>query len=86
MRIRIPKNECRLLSRADARRYCGGLGNERFDREVVPHCAVRLIGTERFYDRLELDAWIDRLGTTPEIEADDWLRRMDIDLDKSSRR
>jgi hypothetical protein len=58
----IPKNECRLLSRADARRYCGGLGNGRFDREVAPHCAARWIGHERFYDRLELDAWVDGLG------------------------
>ena len=82
----IPKGECRLLSRADARRYCGGLGDERFDREVGPYCAPRLIGTERFYDRLELDAWIDRLGAPTQQELVDWLDRVERDLDQSSRR
>jgi len=82
----ISKNECRLLSRADSRRYCGGLGEERFDREVAPHCVVRLIGLERFYDRLELDAWIDRLGSAGQHEPIDWLDRVERDLDQSSRR
>ncbi len=86
MRVRIPKSECRLLSRVDARRYCGGLGNERFDREVAPHCVARLIGNERFYDRRELDAWVDQLGNTPTNEAENWLKQVEIDLDKSSRR
>lgn len=82
----IPKSECRLLSRADARRYCGGLGNERFDREVAPHCVVRLIGLERFYDRLELDGWIDGLSGLPQHEPANWLDRVERDLDQSSRR
>ena len=77
----IPKCECRLLSRADARRYCGGLGDERFDREVGPYCAPRLIGRERFYDRLELDAWIDRLGARTQQGPDYWLNRLERDLD-----
>lgn len=81
----IPKSECRLLSRADARRYCGGLGDERFDREVAPHCAPRLIGSERFYDRLELDAWADRLGGARRLLTD-WLEQIDHDLDQGSRR
>ena len=81
----IPKSECRLLSRADARRYCGGLGDERFDREVAPHCAPRLIGSERFYDRLELDAWADRLGGAARLPTD-WLEQIDHDLDQGSRR
>lgn len=86
MRCPIPKSECRLLSRADARRYCGGLGNERFDREVAPHCTVRLIGIERFYDRLELDAWVDQLGATSKGESIQWLDQVDRDLDKGTRR
>jgi hypothetical protein len=81
----IPKSECRLLSRSDARRYCGGLGDERFDREVAPHCVVRLIGQERFYDRLELDAWVDRLsGIAPRAKID-WLAKVDDDLDSHPR-
>jgi hypothetical protein len=82
----IPKSECRLLSRADARRYCGGLGNERFDREVAPHCVPRLIGIERFYDRLELDAWADRLGGAVRRAETDWLEQVDHDLDQGARR
>lgn len=58
-RTRIPLSECGLLSRANARRYCGCLGDERFDREVGPHVRARLLGSERFYSRKELDAWID---------------------------
>jgi hypothetical protein len=58
-RHRIRKDECALLSRADARVYVGGLGDERFDREVGPHVTVRMIGKERFYKRRELDAWVD---------------------------
>lgn len=85
-RRRIPTNECRLLSRGDARRYCGGLGDERFDREVAPYCMPRLIGLERFYDRLELDAWADRLGGTEKREPTDWLERVERDLDQSPRR
>jgi hypothetical protein len=81
----IPKSECRLLSRADARRYCGGLGNERFDREVGPHCVPRLIGSERFYDRLELDAWVDGLGGVVLLSKTDWLAKIDHDLDSHPR-
>lgn len=54
----IPIGECGLLSRRNARRYCGGLGEERFDRVVGPHVTARLLGGERFYVRKELDAWI----------------------------
>lgn len=54
----IPISECGLLSRRNARRYCGGLGEERFDRVVGPHVTARLLGNERFYLRSDLDAWI----------------------------
>lgn len=82
----IPKSECRLLSRADARRYCGGLGDERFDREVGPHVVPRIIGVERFYDRLELDAWVDRLGGGGQPIETDWLAKIDDDLNSRPRR
>jgi hypothetical protein len=81
----IPKSECRLLSRADARRYCGGLGDERFDREVGPHVTPRIVGQERFYDRLELDAWVDRLGGSGQPADTDWLAKIDHDLDSHPR-
>jgi len=58
-RTHIPLSECGLLSRTNARRYCGCLGEERFDREVGPHVRPRLLGSERFYSRKELDAWIN---------------------------
>ena len=60
--------------------------SERFDREVGPYCPPRLIGVERFYDRLELDAWIDRLGSATQQRPADWLDRVERDLDQSSRR
>ena len=81
----IPKSECRLLCRADARRYCGGLGEERFDREVGPHVVPRTVGAERFYDRLELDAWVDRLGAPDQRAGTDWLEKMDNDLNTRAR-
>lgn len=81
----IPLGECGLLSRANARRYCGGLGDERFDREVGPHVTARMLGGERFYARKELDDWIDRTGGTRQ-PAVNWLERLDDDLDQSTRR
>ena|SRR5688572_15002124 len=53
----------------------GQLGDERFDREVVPYCSPRYIGQERFYDREDHDRWIeglpvDQLGTTREPPAE----------------
>lgn len=59
-RTPIPLNECALLSRANARRYVGCLGDERFKREVEPHVRSRLIGAERFYLREDLDVWVDK--------------------------
>lgn len=82
----IPKSECRLLSRADAKRYCGGLGDERFDREVGPHVSPRTLGREQFYDRLELDLWVDRLGGGGQPDEIDWLKKVDDDLDNRSPR
>jgi hypothetical protein len=61
-RALILLSDCGLLSRRNARRYCGCLGEERFDREVGPHVTARLIGRERFYSRKELDAWIHGIG------------------------
>jgi hypothetical protein len=72
-------------------RYCGQLGEERFDREVAPRCAPRYIGQELFYDRADLDAWrqalpVDRLGTSLTAAAkDDWDRLRD-DLTNAKQR
>lgn len=52
----IPLGECGLLTRKNAMRYCGQLGDERFDREVALRCRPRFIGQERFYLRQDLDA------------------------------
>ncbi|MBL8582819.1 MAG: hypothetical protein JNL61_11410 [Rhizobiaceae bacterium] len=81
----IPLGECGLLSRANARRYCGGLGEDRFDREVGPHVTPRMLGGERFYARKELDAWIDRPGSNRQAPVN-WLERLDHDLDSRPRR
>ena len=80
----IPLGECGLLTRANARRYCGGLGEDRFDREVGPYVTPRLLGGERFYSRKELDAWIDR--PTSAGQPVDWLGRLDDDLNSRPRR
>lgn len=89
-RALIPIGECGLLSRRNAMRWCGQLGEERFDREVAPRCAPRYIGQERFYDIDDLRAWkaglpVDRLGTKPRAgpAADDWEAfRNDLRLNK----
>jgi hypothetical protein len=70
-RALIPLSDCGLLSRRNARRYCGCLGEEKFDREVGPHVRARLLGREKFYSRKELDAWID--GSSPAREEEDFL-------------
>lgn len=68
-RTRIPLSDCGLLSRMNARRYCGCLGEDKFDRIVGPHVRPRLLGSERFYSRKELDAWIDGDGPPARIET-----------------
>jgi hypothetical protein len=90
-RRQIPIGECGLLNRRNAMLYCGQLGEERFDREVAPHCPPRFIGQERFYDRGDLDAWrqglpVDRLGRAPQAENDtDWQEKLRHDLSKDRR-
>lgn len=87
-RAAIPLDECRLLTRRNAMRYCGQLGEERFDREVAPVCAPRYIGQERFYDRQDLDRWaaslpIDRVGSTRQPAGPtDWRQKLRDDLHK----
>src|SRR5262249_17141739 len=82
----IRLDECGLLTRRNAMRYCGQLGDERFDREVVPACMPRFIGHERFYSRQDLDRWIeglpiDRLGTRrqPSMQTN-WRQKLRDDL------
>jgi hypothetical protein len=71
-RALIPLAECGLLSRTNARRYCGCLGEESFDRVIGPHVTPRLIGRARFYVRKGLDAWIEGIEQSnrkPLLEA-----------------
>ena len=89
-RERISLGDCGLLTRRNAMRYCGQIGDERFDREVVPHCPPRYIGQERFYDRDDLDAWrkglpVDRLGGATQAPAQDDWDRLRHDLHKNKR-
>ena len=82
-RALISLGECGLLTWRNAMRYCGQLGEERFDREVAPRCRPRYIGQERFYLRDDLDVWthglpVDRLGgTSPAPAGDDWEKLRD---------
>lgn len=85
-RTLMPLSDCGLLSRANARRYCGCLGEERFDREVGPRVRARLIGNERFYSRKELDTWIDGLGAPPHPTKEDLLAALSDDLGAGARR
>lgn len=76
-RALIPIAECGLLTRRNAMRWCGQMGDERFDREVASRCAPRYIGQERFYAIEDLRAWrdglpIDRTGSVAQGGADDW--------------
>lgn len=69
----------RLLNKADAASYCG-VSEPVFERvvDVRPIC----LGGPRLarYDRLDLDAWIDRRkGGTSTLSADDWLSRVGDD-------
>jgi hypothetical protein len=64
-RALIPLGECGLLSRRNALRYCGCLGEEKFDRLVAPHVRVRWLGSQRFYLRKDLDQWIEGLQPAP---------------------
>jgi hypothetical protein len=72
----IPLAGCGLLSRRNARRYCGCLGEESFDREVGPHVRPRLLRSRRFYSRKELDAWIDGLGQPSKESFREHVRRV----------
>jgi hypothetical protein len=76
VKARIPLSDCGLLSRVDARRFVGCLGEERFDREVGPHVRPRLIGNQRYYRVEELRAWIDM--DRPELYDDskDFMERV----------
>lgn len=75
----LPIGECGLLTRRNAMRWCGQIGEERFDREVAPRCTPRYMGQERFYDLEDLKRWraglpVDQFGTRPQAASagDDW--------------
>lgn len=82
----IPLAECRLLTLSNARRYVGGMSEERFRHEVAPHCTPRLVGARRLWDRKDLDAWVDGLAAKRQPAAIDWLAKVDHDLDSRPRR
>jgi len=77
-RKRMAVSEAVLLSRADARTYCGCLGEQRFDREVGPHVTPKLIGSERFYLRQQLDAWagVDGQKSDTHLYSADWIDKV----------
>jgi hypothetical protein len=47
-----------LLTRDEAARYCR-VGLRTFDRRVAPHVQPVSIGTRRFFDRRDIDTWLE---------------------------
>jgi hypothetical protein len=69
------KIEPRLLSQAEAARYCGvGVAMLKAECPVIP---IK-IRSRVLYDRQALDRWIDaRAVTTPESGSKHWLGQLD---------
>lgn len=89
-RALIPIGECGLLTRRNAMRWCGQIGEERFAREVEPVCVPRYIGQERFYDLEDLKRWratlpVDRLGGATQAQPEDDWEALRNDLRKGRR-
>lgn len=78
----------RLFRRGDARWYLGGMGEEAFGREVAPFLTPVLIGQRVYYDRLELDAWVDgkKGGRQTARGRDYWLGKLSDGLAEDQRR
>ena len=47
-----------LLTRDEAARYCR-VGLRTFDRRVAPYLRTVPIGTRRFFDRRDIDTWLE---------------------------
>jgi hypothetical protein len=47
-----------LLTRDEAARYCR-VGLRTFDRRVAPHVPPVPIGARRFFDRRDIDTWLE---------------------------
>jgi hypothetical protein len=47
-----------LLTRDEAARYCR-VGLRTFDRRVAPHVVAVRIGARRFFDRRDIDRWLE---------------------------
>jgi hypothetical protein len=47
-----------LLTRNEAARYCR-VGLRTFDRRVAPYVQTVPIGTRRFFDRRDIDTWLE---------------------------
>lgn len=65
-----------LLSRADARRYVGGVGNATFDREFGGKVRIIYIGKRRYYVRADLDAAIDARLSQATYDPDELIERL----------
>ena len=53
-----PALDSPLLTRDEAARYCR-VGLRTFDRRVAPHVRALSIGTRRFFDRKDIDTWLE---------------------------
>jgi len=71
----------RLMKPAAARAYVGGIGREAFARDVAPFVGTVRIGQRTFYDRADLDRWVDeKTGRRQPSSRERWLEALDRDL------
>lgn len=78
----------RLLSPRQARLYMGSIGRESFDRDIRPTLTPVRIGQRTYYDRIELDRWVDeRTGQRQSSASEDfWMEKLRHGLAEDSRR
>lgn len=72
----VPAVTPALLSRADARRYVGGVGSATFDREFGGKVRVVYLGKRRYYVRADLDTAIDARLAPVAYDPDQLLERL----------
>ena len=56
--METPTLESPLLTREEAARYCR-VGLRTFDRRVAPYVPGLAIGARRFFDRKDIDTWLE---------------------------
>ena len=54
----VARADSPLLTRDEAARYCR-VGLRTFDRRVAPYVRMVPIGTRRFFDRRDIDTWLE---------------------------